>query len=97
MSCLKDDWVIFNNNLLRVHLSYRVEGTIKVTIGNKNSMDLQKFTLLEDGKPITEGEILSAKSYFTHQASNKKHENKKPFITLQIRYSLGYNSLKTLV
>ena len=55
MSCLKDDWVIFNNSVLRVQVSYRVEGLIKITIGNKNPLDLEKFTLIEDGKAITEG------------------------------------------
>ena len=52
MACLRDDWVLFNDSLIQVHISYRIEGMIKVNIGNKNSLDVKKFGVIEDGNVI---------------------------------------------
>lgn len=46
MACLRDEWNIYSNSEVQINVSYRNCPKIKITLGNKYSKDLEKFTFL---------------------------------------------------
>jgi hypothetical protein len=88
MACLRDEWSIYSNSEIQINVSYRDSPKIKLTLGNKLSKDLLKFSFREGATCRLEGETVSAKSYLIHEIEVREEMIEELFIKCELSYSM---------
>jgi hypothetical protein len=88
MACLRDEWSLYSNSDVQINVNYQHCPAIRLTLGNKLTRDLEKFTLTLDGIAKLEGETIAAKSYIIHEMEVKEDTIDDLFIKCELSYML---------